>query len=177
MKNSTLFVSAAALILAGAATADSPTSGFSGAYAPGTWTVTAPGGGSSAVFSPDGQRLTITGLDGIAGQIDVTHAVVGGGTWSFNWTYSSINTSSGFDNGYYLLNGTAVFLATTIAGQPISGTESVAVSAGDVIGWRVDSTDGLFGPGILNVDRFEIPAPGALALLGLAGLAGRRRRA
>lgn len=178
MKNSTLFVSAAALILAGAATASSPTSGFTGAYAPGTWTTSGLGGGASVVFSADGQRLTITGGNGsFAQDTDATHTVVGGGTWSFNWSYTTANTTSGFDNAFYLLNGTEVFLATAVAGQNPTGTVSLTVATGDIIGWRVDTVDGIFGPGTLNIDRFEIPAPGALALLGLAGLAGRRRRA
>ena len=33
------------------------------------------------------------------------------------------------------------------------------------------------GPGVINLEGLAVPAPGALALLGLAGLAGRRRRA
>jgi hypothetical protein len=173
MKNSTLFVSAAALIVTAAASAQ-----FTGAYAPGSWTVTGAGGAASAVFAGDGSRLTMTGHDeGFGGQqINVTHAVVGSGTWSFDWTYSSIN-SDGFDEAYYTINGVQTFLSSGDDFGPSFGSVSVGVVAGDVIGWRVTTVDGVFGPGVLNIENFEIPGPGALALLGLAGLARSRRRA
>lgn len=82
---------------------------------------------------------------------------------------------SGFDNAFYLLNGTAVFLAPGDL-APWTGSERVTVKAGDVIGWRVKSIDGIFGPGVLTITNFQIPAPGAFALFGLAGLCHTRRR-
>lgn len=174
MKNS-LFVSAAALIVTGAASAQ-----FSGAYAPETWSTAGVGfGGASAVFAADGSRLTLTGGDGAGGQTTTaTHTVVGSGTWSFDYIWNNFNGTSGFDLGYYTINGTKFDISGGgLLGVPAtSGHVDVAVVAGDVIGWQVVSVDGLFGPGQLIINEFQIPAPGALALLGIAGLAGSRRR-
>ncbi|MBU3728051.1 MAG: PEP-CTERM sorting domain-containing protein [Phycisphaerales bacterium] len=40
------------------------------------------------------------------------------------------------------------------------------------------TSDGTFGAGTATFTKFShVPAPGALALVGLAGMAGRRRRA
>jgi uncharacterized protein (TIGR03382 family) len=171
MKNS-LFVSAAALIVTGAASAQ-----FSGAYAPGTWSTSGVGiGGSSVVFAADGSRLTIQGSDGAGGvTTTVSHTVVGSGTWTFDWSWTNVNTTPGFDAGYYTINGTK-FLLSDAVGGPFTGSVSVPVTAGQTIGWQVVTVDGLFGPGTLVINQFEIPAPGALALLGVAGLAGSRRR-
>lgn len=49
------------------------------------------------------------------------------------------------------------------------------LGSGDVFSLRIRSTDGLFGSLSVSVTNW-VPAPGALALLGVAGLAGTRRR-
>jgi hypothetical protein len=144
---------------------------FTGPYAPDTWTVAGTG---SAVFALDGGSLIITGPDlrVVDLGIDVTHSVVAAGTWTFDWQYTTVN-STGFDHAYYLINGIATELAGDFRG---SGRESIPVGAGDIIGWRVDTVAGLFGPGVLTVTGFQIPAPATLALLGLASLCRGRRR-
>jgi hypothetical protein len=152
MNQSKVFLGAAAILLGSAAAEGA----FTGPYAGGTWTVTAPVGGT-AFFDLFGTRLTITGPDlGSSGDTDVTHAVVSGGTWSFNWDYSSIN-SDGFDSSYYLLNGAPTFLCDSDDFGPCTGTVTrVPVATGDTIGWRVNSADGVFGPGVLNVTGFTV---------------------
>lgn len=174
MNQSTKLISPVALMIATCASAQ-----FSGDDAPETWTVTGAGiGGSSATFALNGTSLTIIGSDGgFAGDTDVTHAVLAGGIWTFSWSYSSTNFSGGWDNAYYLLNGSAVFLATTSSTRVLSGTESVLVSSGDTIGWRVESVDGLFGPGTMVITNFQIPGPAGLGLFAFAATVRLRRRA
>lgn len=149
---------------------------FTGDYAGDTWAIQAPVGGSAS-FAIDGGSLTIVGPDDLMyGSIDVTHVVTEDGTCSFTWTYTSLDSSSGWDYSYYLVNGESFFLAkTSFYAPPIIGRVSIDVQRGDVIGWGVVSTDGIFGPGTLAITNFQVPAPSTLALFGLA-LVGRRRR-
>src|SRR5262245_28146428 len=102
---------AALFIIAGPSHADS--TGFIGAYGPATWTIPGAGlGGSSATFAPDGSELELIGSDGgIGSDIDVTHAVIVAGMWSFDWLYTTVDTKACFDAGYYLHNGEATFLS------------------------------------------------------------------
>jgi hypothetical protein len=151
------------------------TAQFSDAYAPETWTITGAGlGGSSATFTPDGSRLTLVGSDGGFGStVKATHTVLADATWSFSWSWFTVDANAGFDVGYYTINGTKFFLSDAFSG---SGTVSVPVFAGQTIGWQVVSVDGIFGPGNLIINNFQIPGPGVVVLVGLPGLFASRRR-
>lgn len=172
MNQSTKLISPVALMVAACASAQ-----FSGAYAPDTWTVTGAGlGPSAAEFADDGSSLAITGPDLVAGQIDVTHDVQHDGVWSFDWIFLCYSPTAGFDNAYYLINDVPVFLSTGTGSEPHnSGHVSMTVLPDDVIGWRADSTDGLFGSCTLVITNFQIPAPGVVFLLSFAGFARARR--
>jgi len=167
-------VAAAALIMTTESAQARP---FSGAYAPANWTFTNNGG--SGAFTNDGATLTITGDNGgLAGgqNTDYTIAAAAAGTVTFDWSYTSADTGT-YDSGGYLKNGVYTALATNAA--PGSGTGvSVTVNAGDIVGFRVFSFDGIIGAGTLTITNFNgpVPAPGALALLGLAGMVSSRRR-
>ncbi len=165
----TTLIAAGLVALSGAASAQ-----FSGAYAPANWAFTT----SSGSNTNDGTTLVLTGNNGTntPQNTDYTIAAAGSGTFSFDWKYSSNDTGT-WDTGGYLINGVYTTLATN--GSQGGGSVAVAVNAGDIIGFRVFSGDGAFGAGVLSVTNFSgpVPAPGALALLGLGGLvAGRRRR-
>jgi hypothetical protein len=56
-----------------------------------------------------------------------------------------------------------------------NGTITFSVNAGETFGFGVFTTDGLYGAGTATFTNF-VPAPGAIALLGAAGLIGGRRR-
>ena len=165
-----VIVTAAVLAVAGAANAD-----FSGYYAPGNWAVYSPGDGFITWNAPS--MVTIDGINtgGPADYTTLTIAAGAAGTFAFDWTYFTYD-SPGWDEGGYIVNNTYYML--DMGYGPGSGSVSVAVNAGDTIGFYVLSYDGGLGQGVLEVYNFSapVPAPGALALLGLAGLTARRRR-
>ncbi len=124
------------------------------------------------------------------GQSGILHNDFAGGSWNPNFTFLPDQAAN---DSYVTMNGTSGATASTAldpgfgsgAGTFGGGVWSVmimqaAVATGDN-GWSADLTCGwkeststsqaLFGYG-----SYTVPAPGALAVLGLAGLAGRRRR-
>ena len=170
MKNKTIFCVGTMLAIGVAGAAHSQ---FDGPYDPANWTFSGGPGGS---FTNNGVTLVLTGGDAsLAGNTDYTILAAASGTWSFDWNYSSTDYGT-FDNGGYLLNGSYVLLADNDTQG--SGSVSIAVNFGDTIGYRVETVDGLFGAGILTINNFDAPIPGpaAVALLGVAGVLGRRSR-
>ncbi len=184
MKTAKVFSAAAGLAVAAAAYGQ----GFSGLFAPANWTFNANGGGGSVNTAGAPASISIIGDDGPAtpGGQDTDFTIMSpiAGTWSFSWNYDPTDTGT-YDSAYYLLNGVETFLADNVGpGFPNPGgpnpsngaVASIAVNAGDVIGFRVRSADGALGAGTLTISNFVIPAPGSLALLGLGGLVASRRR-
>jgi len=100
----------------------------------------------------------------------------GSGTISVDWAYSNApgNDSAGWDGAGWVLNGVFTVLAVN-SGSPASGTLTFSVNAGDTFGFGASTADGLFGSGTATFTNF-VPAPGAIGLLAMAGLAGSRRR-
>ena len=102
---------------------------------------------------------------------------VGFGLWD---PFASSAYTSGYRIDYSLADATGDYAVTMgdtwgdgWAWASVSGLDAF-VATGDVSG----STTIAFTSGSLAVGNLSItPAPGALALLGLAGLAGRRKRA
>lgn len=167
---------ALALLGAGAAQA-----AFIGPYAVGNWTTTSTAGGSVDTSGAPAS-ITVVGPDtgsNSSQQIDFTIAAVADGIWSFDWSYSSTD-SAGYDGAGWLLNGAFSLLANASGNSGSSG--AINVLTGDVIGFRVYSTDDTFGPGVLTVANFDAPVPApeptALSLfaLGAVGVAAARRR-
>lgn len=95
------------------------------------------------------------------------------GTVSVSWSFASDDDPQ-YDAVGYVRNNQ--FLVVGNAGGT-SGVMTFGVTAGERFGLAVMTSDGTFGPGTATLTNFSyVPAPGALALLALAGLAGRRRR-
>ncbi len=167
MRTASVLACVATAAIAGSATAD-----FIGAYDHANWTFFTAGGGYVATATP--AQLTLIGGDvSISGYTEYTIAAATAGNFEFDWSYYSIN-SPGYDAGGYIVGGTYYQLDDGYG--PGSGSVSVAVTAGETIGFYAFTSDGAFGPGEFTVTNFDVPAPGVLALLGLAGLASRRRR-
>lgn len=178
------YAAAPALALAAPAVAAAD---FSGPYDVSNWAITPVNSDPTVDTSGAPASVIITGPNNgtnLPGTLDFTIAVVGSGTWSFHWEYTSVDTD-GFDNGAWLLNDGAPVLLAQNSDSPASGNESIPVVAGNIIGWRVESKDNLLGPGILTISNFsapeaagEVPAPSTLALLalGASGVALARLR-
>ena len=175
MKNAAVLAAVAGVVAA----AGSAFGQFSGPYAPANWNLNANGGNGSVNTAGAPASVDLTGNDngnGAPTNTDWTILVAGAGTVSFNWLYNTLDTGT-YDSAYYLLNGNQTFLSYNNT-PGASGSVSFPVVAGDTIGFRVTSADGVFGPGTLTVSNFggPVPAPGTLALAGLGGLLTMRRR-
>ena len=161
--------------------------GFIGAYDVSNWTITLTNSDGTVDTSGAPNGVLVIGSDngsGAPGTTDFTIAAVGSGLVNFDWRYSS-NDVGIFDQGGFLLKGAFNFLAAN-DGNPTSRSQSFAVTAGDLFGFRVLSTDNTSGPGLLAIRNFDapgnfdapIPEPTTLALLAagaVGGFASRRR--
>ena len=143
-----------------------------------------------------GQTVTVGGSDGSVGGSGILssssmelfggNSAVRGITW-----YSAVASSAGtisvdytfgnpsgdnydFDGAGWVLNG-AFTAVVTNEGGPRTGTITFSVNAGETFGFGVFTADGGAGAGAATFTNF-VPAPGAIALLGAAGLIGGRRR-
>jgi hypothetical protein len=170
----------AAVAMPAAAKAD-----FSGYYAPSHWTLTNTNGGSGFVDTSGAPAsIVLHGSDNQSGQstdTDFTIAAGGSGTFSFHWSYFSVDSGT-FDSAYVLLNGVATFLAAN--NSQGMGNFTTAVTAGEIIGFRVHSVDNFAGDGELTVSNFSAPVPEgstlsllALGALGVAMVMRRRAQA
>lgn len=128
-------------------------------------------GGSGSLSS---QQMTLTsgniGQRGITGYFATASFT---GTVSVNWAFSSDDDPQ-YDAVGYVRNNQFLIVGNA---SGASGLMTFNVTAGETFGLAVITSDGTFGAGTATFTNFSyVPAPGALALLGIAGAAGRRRR-
>jgi hypothetical protein len=169
---------------------------FIGYYAPSHFTLTNFGGGiddetglpsanGKVEVFPDLLTLVLTGMnDGsaIPGYTDFTIPAAASGLFQFEYLFTT-EDFPGFQYGGYLIGSEFTLLADEDGAPNASGSVSVFVNAGELIGFRAggDGQGGL--PGVLTVTEFSapVPEPGTLQLLLIASgavVAGRfcRRR-
>jgi hypothetical protein len=146
---------------------------FSGFYDPGNWATSTNGQGGFVNTAGAPASISLSSPDngtGNFGFIDYSIQVPTGGVFSFDWFYQTFDVDGdGYDSSWYINN--SVFALSGTSGT--FGNISVGVSAGDVIGWRMEATDSGFGPAVLTVSNFQapVPEPSSLALLGFASAA------
>lgn len=158
-----------------------------------TWSSPA-GNGSQFSFSANNwtagdyfeARLSTLGFQGISISFDQTRSGTGPGAFTLIMSVDGGSSWTTLLSYAVLQNGTAPNANWTTGGTRQSAYTISAAAAGaadlaDVI-FRMTSDVTTSSGGTNRIDNVfiegtVIPAPGALALLGLAGLAGRRRRA
>jgi hypothetical protein len=96
------------------------------------------------------------------------------GTISVDYAFRNPSDTSDYDAAGWVLNGVFTTVVTNGNG-PRTGTITFSVNAGETFGFGVFTADGMEGAGTATFTNF-VPAPGAIALLGAAGLIGGRRR-
>jgi hypothetical protein len=161
-----------------------PVAGFVDEYAPENWQVDDANAHGGYVYTGNApSSITISGPEDrsrLAGEIAWSIAIPASGTISFDWYFSDPDLP-GYDSAYFI-NGVQTPLAS-LDGQ--FGHVEVSVSAGDILGWRITSTDSVGGAGVLTISNFfapglpvVVPEPAAATFLSatLTLLALRRTR-
>jgi hypothetical protein len=131
-------------------------------------------GGSGSLSSST--MTLVSGNSGAGGATWYSAVASAAGTISVDWAYTNApgGDSGGYDGAGWVLNGSFTVLAIN-SGSPASGTLTFSVNAGDTFGFGAVTADGILGAGTATFTNF-VPAPGAVGLLAMAGLAGSRRR-
>lgn len=176
---------------------------FTGAYAIGSWTTAFTTTDASGASLGEGGSVDTSGAPAEVVLIEPDcysgGACVGGyeygvqfyntaafdAIFSFDWDYAVVD---GCCSGVYVYAGDLstpeTWMATLSAnGTAGSGTYSVAVSAGDIIGWGNFTNDDCCGANTLTISNFSLvstavtePETLFILSLGLLGLVTRRRK-
>jgi hypothetical protein len=148
--------------------------GFAGAYAPANWSLATGLGNGSVDTSGAPASIELSGSnDGSGFEIatDYTTKAIASGLVTFDWSF--FNGDPNFDEFGFLRNNAFTPLGT-VPSQGVS--QQFNISAGDIFGFRVLTTDDFQSPGIASISNFSAPVPGPLPILGLGAAFGWSRR-
>jgi hypothetical protein len=158
---------------------------FTGAYAPANWTQSIQGDGSiNTSGAPNSISLSSADDEEIFGpskNTDFTIAAPNAGVVSFDWAFGTADAASYYDPFGYLLNGTFTQLTNDGGSVTQSGSVAFAVLAGDVFGFRQNSSDSCCGRASSTISNFNVAVPnvavpGPLPLFGAAAAFGYSRK-
>lgn len=141
---------------------------FSGAYAPNNWGTGAINSDGTTNTAGAPGSISMTSGDngsGFSGTNDFTITVPQTGFISFNWSYST-NDDPFYDYPLVLVNGVATILNgyNLFGNFSQSGSEPcIAVTAGQVFGFRMYTDDNGYGPGTCVFSNFQF-STGALTI-------------
>jgi hypothetical protein len=147
------------------------------------WTANTPSG--NGYVTGAFPSFTITGSNnwfGLYGITSYQNTFDVASTVSFDWSYSTNDSTSYYDPAGYAVGGIQTYLMNN-GSRTGSGSETAEVSAGSTFSFFVVSNDSGGGSGFLGISNAKVstatvPEPSAFALLGLGtvGLVARRRR-
>ena len=130
--------------------------------------------GGSGILSSSSMEL-VSGNSFVRGITWYSTVALSTGTISVDYAFGNPNGDNGdWDGAGWVLNGVFTAVVTNENG-PRTGTITFSVNAGETFGFGVFTAEGGAGSGAAIFTNF-VPAPGAIALLGAAGLIGGRRR-
>jgi hypothetical protein len=136
---------------------------FTGDYDVSNWTLTLTNSDGTVNTAGAPAYIQITSGDngnGSSGNTDYIITVPQDTTITFSWSYT---TSDGpaWDYPLELINGAATIFPNFDTGGPSSqgGVLSISVAAGDAFGFRMHTTDNIFGRATLTISDFELTPP------------------
>jgi hypothetical protein len=135
--------------------------GFSGSYNPNNFTLSNTNGNGTVNTAGAPNSVALTGSDNtsyIAGLTDYTATAAGIGLFSFTWSYSTPDESPFYDPFSVLVNGVATQLTDDNGASTQSSSFSTNVNSGDIIGWRINTFENLFGASTVTISNFSAPA-------------------
>lgn len=134
---------------------------FSGGYAPAKWSVSSAPGNGSVNSSGAPASITVNGSDAGSGNdinTNYTITAIASGIWSFHWVYHTNDGDPSFDHAGITVNGSFIKLTNDVGANDQSGNYTAAyVTAGTVIGFRVEATDDFGGNASLSISSFSPP--------------------
>ncbi|MFY8186473.1 MAG: T9SS type A sorting domain-containing protein, partial [Flavobacterium sp.] len=132
--------------------------GFVGDFASNNWTQTSNNSNGSIVFSDTNSvMISSNGAGSGSGFNQAVIAMPSNATISFDWSYTTSDGAQ-WDYPQLFLNGNlSLFNGYSTGGSPSqSGTQTIALEAGQLFGFRMISTDNQLGAATVTITNFEV---------------------
>jgi hypothetical protein len=139
--------------------------GFAGDYAPANWATTITGNSNGSINAGGAPaNIVMTSSNGAvgggAGATNWTITLPCSGNVTFNWAYTTVDGAL-YDYPRYSINGGAQTLFSgysTGGSNNQNGTQTIAVTAGDVLQLNIYSVDNVAGSCVATITNFAAPS-------------------